>query len=132
MTGQPDVPPALLDRLREICRSLAEATEEQAWVGTRWSVRTRTFAHVLRIEAGWPPAYARAAGTNGPADVLMFRSAGPELHAMQSVGPPFFATPWRADEVGVCLDVDTDWDEIAELLTESHSIRAPRTMRPTT
>ena len=43
-------------------------------MGTRWRIRKRTFAHVLTIEAGWPPAYARAAATDGPCTVLTFRS----------------------------------------------------------
>jgi hypothetical protein len=56
----------------------------------------------------------------------MFRSSGPELEALRNVGSPFFATPWRADEVGMVVDVDADWQEIQELLTESYHLRAPR------
>ncbi|MCW2798958.1 MAG: hypothetical protein JWQ70_430, partial [Aeromicrobium sp.] len=41
-----EVPPEILDRLRPICLGLPEAYEEPAWTGTRWRVRTRTFAHV--------------------------------------------------------------------------------------
>jgi hypothetical protein len=47
--------------------------EETAWVGTRWMVRKRNFAHVLKIEDGWPPAYARAAASDGPVVVMTFR-----------------------------------------------------------
>ena len=99
--------------------------EEAAWVGTRWRVRTRTFAHVLVIDGGWPPAYARAAAADGPVTVLMFRSAGPELAALVATGEPFFATPWRADEVGVRVDASSDWREIGELITESYCLLAP-------
>jgi hypothetical protein len=98
--------------------------EEQAWVGIRWCVHRRTFAHVLVIDAGWPPGYARAAATDGPACVLMFRSAGPELDALRRCGPPFFGPPWRADEVGMHVGAESDWEEVAELLTESHRLRA--------
>ena len=125
--GEPtDVAPAILDRLRAHCRELPEAYEEQAWVGTRWRVRGRTFAHVLTIANGWPPAYARAAATDGPATVLTFRSAGPELAALDRAGPPFFHPPWRADEVGLLLTAVTDWAEVTELLTESYCVQAPR------
>ncbi|MGH9137785.1 MAG: MmcQ/YjbR family DNA-binding protein [Acidimicrobiales bacterium] len=121
-----DVPPEILAELRSVCLGLPEAYEEQAWVGTRWRVATRTFAHVLVIDAGWPPAYARAAGIDGPASVLMFRSSGPELDVLRTAGHPFFAPVWRADEVGMVLDAHVDWGEVAELVTESYCVLAPK------
>jgi hypothetical protein len=63
-------PAPILATLRSMCLGLPEAHEELAWVGTRWCVRKRNFAHVLPIDAGWPPAYARAAGSDGPVTVL--------------------------------------------------------------
>jgi YjbR len=111
--------------MRALCDGLPEAVEEHAWTGIRWRIRRRTFAHVLTIEAGWPPAYARAAGTAGPAHVLMIRSRGAELDALRHLPPPFFTTPWRADEIGIQLSDDTDWAEIAELVTESYRLQAP-------
>ena len=121
------LPAEILSGLRSICLGLPEAHEETAWVGTRWRIRTRTFAHVLPIDDGWPPVYARAAGTDGPVTVLMFRSSGEELGALRDVGEPFFAPPWRADEVGLRLDEHhLDWQEIAELVTESYCLHAPR------
>jgi len=123
-----DGPDDLVARIRSVCLSLPEAHEEQAWVGTRWRIRTRTFAHVLEVDSGWPPAYARAAGVDGPATILMFRSSSPELEALLRSGHPFFGTPWRPDEVGLVLEAAVDWDEIAELLTESYRVLAPRTL----
>ncbi len=120
------IPAEVLVELRSVCLGLPEAYEEQAWVGTRWRVRGRTFAHVLTIESGWPPAYARAAGTTGPSTVLMFRSSGPELDILRRTGRPFFAPMWRLDEVGMILGSTTDWEEIAELLTASYCVLAPR------
>jgi hypothetical protein len=127
MVDRVDVPVAIRDRLRAVCLWLPETREEAAWVGTRWRVRTRTFAHVLAVADGWPPAYARASGADGPITVVMFRSSGPELAALLAAGPPFFATPWRADEVGVVVDErgDTGWNEVAELITESYCVVAP-------
>jgi hypothetical protein len=120
-----EVADAVVARIRAVCLALPEVREETAWVGTRWRVRTKTFAHVLRIDAGWPPAYARAAAMDGAAVLLMFRSMGDELAALRDGGPPFFAPPWRADEVGLVLGDDPDWDEIRELLTESYCAVAP-------
>ena len=115
----------MIDAIRSVCLALPEAYEEQAWIGTRWRVRGKTFAHVLPIDDGRPPAYARAAATDGPATVLMFRATGEELAALREGGAPFFGPPWRADEVGLVLDEDVDWAEVAELLTESYCAQAP-------
>jgi hypothetical protein len=122
----PDVPLEVLSRVRAMCLDLPETYEEAAWVGTRWRIRAKTFAHVLTIDSGWPPAYARAAGTDGPATVLMFRSSGPELDVLRRARHPFFAPPWRGDEVGMVLDTGVDWAEVAELLIESYCVLAPR------
>ena len=73
---------------------------------------------VATIEAGWPPAYAREAGTDGPSTVLTFWSGGPELEVLRRTGHPFFGPPWGPDVVGMVLDASPDWVEIAELLTE--------------
>ncbi len=128
MTEHADVPPEIVVELRSMCLALPEAYEEQAWVGTRWRIRTRTFAHVLMVDSGWPPAYARAAGVDGPISVVMFRSSGPELVALRSSGRPFFAPVWRDDEVGMLLDEGFDWDEVAELVTESYRVLAPKAL----
>ncbi|RPI10408.1 MAG: MmcQ/YjbR family DNA-binding protein [Actinobacteria bacterium] len=128
MAEPSDVAPDLVARLRAVCRALPEAYEEQAWVGTRWMVRKKTFAHVLLVDAGWPPAYAKAAGSDGPTTLLMFRSSGAEAHALRTMGPPFIAPVWRADEVGLILDDTVDWDEVAQLLTESYCVLAPKSL----
>jgi hypothetical protein len=126
--GAGEVAPAVVAALLSVCEALPEAREETAWVGTRWRVRDRTFAHVLVVESGWPPAYARAAATDGPATVLTFRSSGPELDALRGSGSPYFGPPWRADEVGMVLGADVDWAEVAELVTESYCAVAPRAL----
>ena len=87
----------LLAGVRAIALALPDAYEEQAWVGTRWRVRGRTFAHLLTIEDGRPEGHARAAGTAGPCRILTFRSSGLELETLRRTGPPFFAPPWRGD-----------------------------------
>jgi hypothetical protein len=126
MTERPMVSPKILAELREVCRRLPESYEEEAWVGTRWRVRTRTFAHVLVIDGGWPPAYARAAASPGPLTVMTFRSSGAELEALANAGHPFFRPVWWPDIVGIVLDEDIDWIEVAELVTESYCLLAPQ------
>ena len=126
MTARPEVRPELVERLRSICLDLPEAREEEAWVGTRWRIRSGTFAHVLVVADGWPPAYAEAAGSDGPITVLTFRSSGEELAALSNAGPPFFKPVWFPDIVGTTLTGNVDWIEVAELLTESYCVLAPK------
>jgi hypothetical protein len=109
-----DVPAEYLDGLRPICLGLPDAYEQQAWMGMRWMVRRRNFGHVFSIDS-----------PRGPDTLLIFRSSGPELEALLRVGHPFFGTGGR-DVVGMVLDARTDWDEVAELMTESYCIVAPK------
>lgn len=95
-------------------------------MGTRWRIRKRTFAHVLVIEEGWPPAYARAAKCEGPITVVTFRAPADDLEAMRHSGCPFFVAHWFDDIVGLRLDADVDWGEVGELLTDSYCILAPK------
>jgi predicted DNA-binding protein (MmcQ/YjbR family) len=110
---------------RSVCLALPETYEEEAWVGTRWKVRTHTFAHVLEIVGGYPPAFAAAAGTDGPVTVLTFRSAGHEMDVLLA-GTAFFGPLWNRGDVGVRLEPHTDRDELAELVTESYRLLAPK------
>jgi len=126
MTERAEVPEEIVARLRAVCLRLPDTYEEQAWVGTRWRVRKQTFAHVVMIDSGWPPAYARAAGTDGPVTVLTFRSSGSELAALGNAGHPFFKPQWFPDIVGRALVAGVDWDEIAELVIESYCVLAPK------
>lgn len=126
MVANPGVPQEIVGRLRAICTGLPEVREEQAWVGTRWTVRKRNFAHVLKIDSGWPPAYAQAAGSEGPLIVLTFRLPAAKLVAPRFARDPFFRPRWFADIAGMAIDDRTDWDEVADLLTESYCVLAPK------
>lgn len=126
MADRVEVAAAVVERVRAICTALPGVREEDAWVGTRWCVGAHNFAHVVHVESAWPPAYAKACGSNGPVDVLTFRSSGDELEALRHVGPPFFWPGWFPNLIGVTLSAGTDWTEIGELLLESWRVLAPK------
>ncbi|RIQ22787.1 MmcQ/YjbR family DNA-binding protein [Jiangella rhizosphaerae] len=121
-----DVPDDIVEPLREICLSLPDAYEEQAWIGTRWRVRGRTFAHVLTVEPDAESPYARVVGAGREVTVLTFRAPPEELDALVAGGPPFFKARWGRDVVVLALVDDIDWTEIAELMTESYCVLAPK------
>lgn len=125
MSERMQVAPAIVARLRAICLEFPQAYEEQAWVGTRWMVRKHNFAHVLVVAEGWPPAYARAAGSDGPITVLTFRSSA-RLDARRFTRRPFFKPVWWPDIAGIAIDAQTDWDEIADLVADSYCLLAPK------
>ena len=120
------VPHAILGKLRSLCLALPEAHEEQAWVGTRWCIRKKNFAHVLMVDGGQPPAYAKAAGSDGPLCVMTFRSPLPQLDAYAYTWEPFFRPVWFPDIVGLKLDASTDWDAVAGLVRASYRHLAPK------
>jgi len=121
-----DVPRDIVSKLRLTCLDLPEASEEAAWVGTRWIVAKKNFAHVLMIDGGWPPAYAKAARHDGPICVLTFRLPRSMLEAPRFERHPFFRPVWFPNIAGTVLDGDTDWDDVAALLIESYCVLAPK------
>ena len=95
----------------------------------RWRVRKKTFAHVLVAQEGYVSAYRDLTGVTEPTTVLTFRASGDELMVLTHTGPPFYKPWWSPTVVGMVLDGDTDWDEVAELVIESYRFCAPQTLR---
>lgn len=121
-----DVPKRILDRLRSICRDLPESYEEPAWVGVRWRIRKRTFVHVRTLPAAELSALPRAMARDDLVTLMTFRAAGEEFGALTTMGYPFWRAGWGTDVVGMAFTPAVDWTEVAELLTESYRILAPR------
>ncbi len=117
---------AVVARLGAVALALPESVEEDAWTGVRWRIRARTFAHVLVAQEGYTSAYRDVTGIAEPTTVLTFRSSGDELLALVHAGFPFYRPPWSPTIVGMVIDDDTDWDEVAELVTESYRFCAPQ------
>ncbi len=116
----------MVARIAATALALPDAYEEDAWTGVRWRIRARTFAHVLVAQEGYTSAYREATGVAAPTTVLTFRSEGEELVALEHVGHPFYKPPWSATIMGVVLDGDTNWAEVAELVIESYRFCAPQ------
>ena len=113
-------------RLRGIALALPEAHEEDAWTGVRWRIRRKTFAHVMVAQRGYESSYRDITCDDAERTVLTFHATGDELLALTHAGLPFYKPPWSGTIVGVVLDDDTDWTEVAELVTESYRFCAPQ------
>lgn len=131
MSRPPRIEPTadVVAKVASTALSLPDAYEEDAWTGVRWRVRKKTFAHVLVAQEGYTSAYRDMTGVTEPTTVLTFRSSGDELLALVHAGPPFYQPPWSPTVVGMVLDGDTDWEEVAELVTESYQFCAPQKLR---
>ncbi|HQR27805.1 MAG TPA: MmcQ/YjbR family DNA-binding protein [Nocardioides sp.] len=131
MSRPPRIEPSgdVVARVASTALTLPDAYEEDAWTGVRWRVRNKTFAHVLVAQEGYASAYRDMTGVTEPTTVLTFRSSGDELLTLTHAGAPFYQPPWSPTVVGMVLDDDTDWDEVAELVTESYRFCAPQKLR---
>lgn len=121
-----DLPPDLEDRLRAICGRLPDAYEEPAWVGVRWRVRAKTFAHACAVEPGNATSDAiRTFAPDGPLNVVSFRVPDDDVAGLAAAGFPFYRPGWGTNVIGMVLTPGTDWGEVVELLTDSYRIQAP-------
>ena len=114
MRDRPEVPEAMLRRLRPVFAAFPKCLEEPAWVGTRWRVGGATVAHVF--------------GGEDQLFRIVFRAEPDEVMALEHLGPPYFRGGWGRNIVGLILDNETDWDELAELLTDSYCVQAPASL----
>ena len=132
MSRPPRIEPsgAVIARVASTALALPDAYEEDAWTGVRGRVRNKTFAHVLVAQKGYTSAYRDMTGVTEPTTVLTSRSSGDELLALTLAGPPIYQPPWSPTVVGMVLDDDTDWDEVAELATELPVLRTPEAEAP--
>jgi hypothetical protein len=101
----------MLQRLRAALATFPKITEERAWVGVRWQVGTASVAHVF--------------GGEDQRFRVTFRAELDEVLAFEHLGEPYFRAGWGSNVVGLLLDDTTDWDELAELLTDSYCLQAP-------
>jgi hypothetical protein len=113
-------------RLGATALALPEAYEEDAWTGIRWRIRSRTFAHVMVAQTGFESSFRDLTGVADPTTVLTFHATGDELLALVNAGMPFYKPPWSPTIVGLVIDPDTDWAEVADLVTESYRFCAPQ------
>jgi len=103
-------------RLREICLALPDTTEKMAWGEPTWRVRGKLFAqlddhhHGADHVAVWLPAPL------GEQEAMIF------TNPRQFFRPPYVG---HRGWIGVRLDGDVDWAEIAELCEDAYRAVAP-------
>jgi hypothetical protein len=106
--------------------ALPDAYEEPAWVGVRWMVRKRTFTHTYAVDPTDQTSNVRVFVPKGPVNVVTFRAPDDDVAGLLGSGYPFYSPGWGSNVVAMVLDDDTDWEEVAELLTDSYRVQAPK------
>jgi predicted DNA-binding protein (MmcQ/YjbR family) len=112
----PGVPASVLSKVRRICLALPETTEVTSPAGVDFRIRRRSFAHLFAI-----------ADRDGRTPTMVSLRADPdEREVLLAIGHPHFEVRSGVDRVGVVINADTDWAELAELVTESYRLLAPK------
>jgi hypothetical protein len=110
----------VLERLREICVALPEVSERLSHGSPSFFIRDKKlFVTVDDHHHGseWLALWCAAA-------------AGVQEHLVETEGDRFFRPPYVGHRgwLGVRLDVDLDWDEIAAIAREAYLQVAPKTL----
>lgn len=115
---QPEPPGDPVDRLRAICLALPEVTERLSHGEPTWFVRDRKVVvslddhhHGAEHLAFWCPA-----GPGVQAELV-------EQEPLRFFRPPYVGVKgW----LGVRIDLDPDWEEIAEIVRDAYRLVAPK------
>lgn len=114
--AEPDVPRRLYDRVSRICLSLPESTIRTDRWAHAFQIRRRVFAFLL--------SHPDPAGL--PVPLLVIEADDDERRALLEGGHPYFAPGSGRRRLGIVLDNKVDWEELAELITESYRLLAPK------
>ena len=108
-----------LPRLRRLCLEFPEAHEVEAWGEPTFRVRNKLFAMYASAGNhhgnGRPAVWCKAAPGN---QALMVKAAPGRFYVPPYVGP----SGW----VGIWLDREVGWRELAELLRDAYRLTAPK------
>jgi len=113
------MPKQPIDRLRAICLALPEAEEKEAWGYPTFRVRDKIFAMEKRGD-GSITVWCKAP----PGSQMVLVGADPER---------FFVPPYVGHKgwVGIRLDTNPDWDEVAAIVRRSYKLIAPKRLAAT-
>jgi predicted DNA-binding protein (MmcQ/YjbR family) len=107
----------ILNQLRAICLAFPESSEQGGVGNPSFKVRDKIFA--------------MQHGVNGRPSMWCKAPAGAQEVLVESNPDRFFVPPYVGHHgwVGAWLDVELDWDEIADLVEESYRMTAPKRLR---
>jgi len=115
----PNVAEVALERTEAIVARFPDVERSDNPLGCYFLVRKKIFVQVATvIDRGGMPA-----------TIVALRPDPEEREALIAIGHPYFSRgPWdeRLGRIAVLIEATTDWDEIAELVTDSYRRTAPK------
>jgi predicted DNA-binding protein (MmcQ/YjbR family) len=115
----PNLIEVALERTGAIVARFPDVARSDNPIGCYFLVRRKIFAQVAAVI---DPGGQRAT-------IVAMRPDPDERQALIALGHPYFSRgPWdeRLGRIAVLIEATTDWDEIAELLTDSYRLTAPK------
>jgi hypothetical protein len=106
--------PEILEKLRKICLAFPESTEGQGVGNPTFRVKDKIFA-MQHPHQDRPSLWCKA-------------PQGFQAALVQSEPEKFFVPPYVGHHgwIGAWLDIEQDWQEIAEFIEESYCMTAPK------
>jgi hypothetical protein len=111
---------AALKRLRAICSGLPEVTERLSHGSPTFFIRDKkTLVTLLDDHHG-----------DGRLAIWCAAPDGVQQHLVETEPDRFFRPPYVGHRgwIGLRLDVDVDWDEVAAIVTDAYRLVAPKTL----
>jgi hypothetical protein len=118
-SGVPNMAEVALKRTQAIVARLPDVERSDNPIGCYFLVRRKIFAQVATVVDSGGQA----------ATVVAMRPDPEEREALIAIGHPYFSRgPWdeRLGRIAVRVEATTDWDEVAELVTDSYRQTAPK------
>jgi hypothetical protein len=110
--------PEVLERVRALCMALPEVTERPSHGSPTWFIRDRkTFVTFVDDHHG-----------DGILGIWCAAPEGAQAAMVEEDPARFFRPPYVGHRgwLGVRLDVDVDWDEVADIVDDAYRAIAPR------
>jgi predicted DNA-binding protein (MmcQ/YjbR family) len=107
---------SIMERMRAICLPLPEAEESEAFDAPTFKIRNKNFA-MLHQPDGRTSVWCKA---TMEAQQALIHSEPKRYYSPPYVGHKGWVAAW------LDADVDPDWEEIDEIITESYRLIAPK------
>ncbi|MYA53337.1 MAG: MmcQ/YjbR family DNA-binding protein [Dehalococcoidia bacterium] len=106
-----------LERVRAVCLALPEAEEKEAWGMPTFRVRGKLFAHFANDHHG-----------DGRVALWLKAAEGAQELLVEAAPERFFVPPYMGPRgwVGMRVDGEVDWEEVAALVEEAWRLIAPK------
>ena len=115
----PNFAEGALERMQAIVARLPDVERSDNPPGCYFLIRRKIFAQVATV----------VDPRGRPVTMVAVRPDPGERDALLAIGHPYFSRgPWdeRLGRIAVLIEATTDWDEIAELVTDSYRLTAPK------